>query len=806
MGGEDVAITAAGGLSDDPGAIGTDATLVMDAIQKADSGDGVLVLMDLGSAVLSAEMAQEMLGDAAGPVLLCEAPVVEGAVAAAAAARLGRTLDQVATEARGATRAKAEHLGVSLDEPPPGAVVLEADDALEARIQVRNRLGLHARPAARFVQTAGRFDALVTVANATTGKGPEKASSLNGVAILGARRGHEIVVRASGPDAAEALASLKDLAEDNFGDVERDEPEVPVPSEPPASEPGVLRGIAASPGITIGPAKLMRRPRPRLPDGPAQDPDAEWAALRTALARTRTDIAKAREAASIGAGEEEAAIFDAHLLFLEDSALLEPARRAIFDDKEPAARAWDSAVHLVAGAYSVLEDDYQRTRAADVLEVGAGVLEHLAGSDAAGVSPGGGVLVAADLAARDAARLDPDVTTGIATAAGGRTSHGAILARGMGIPAVVALGKQLLDVSEDTVLVVDGDGGVVLVDPAPDVVADYSARSERIAADRRAVRAAASGPAITRDGAHIEVFANVGSVGDARAAADNGADGIGLLRTEFLFLGRSKPPDEDEQVSVYSEIAAAMGGKPVIARTLDVGGDKPLDYLPVDDEANPFLGRRGIRLMLQQPELFAGQLRALLRAAADHPLKIMFPMVSTIDEWRAAGDLLQAQRAALVAEGYRLSDEVEVGIMVEVPAAALLAETFAREVAFFSIGTNDLTQYVMAAERGNQYLAEVADESNPAVLKMIGLVTEAASRRGLPVGVCGEMAADHDLLPALVGLGVTELSVAVPSVAMVKESVRALDASVASGLARQLVGLDSATEVRAQAVEPRTPS
>jgi phosphocarrier protein FPr len=671
---------------------------------------------------------------------------------------------------------------------------------------VRNRLGLHARPAARFVQTAGRFDALVSVTNATTGKGPENASSLNGVAILGARRGHEIVVRASGPEAAGAVAALKDLADNDFGDIERDEPEVPMPGEPAAAEPGVLRGTAASPGVTVGPAQFLRRPRPQLPDGPAQDPDAEWAALAAALARARADIAKARAAASAGAGEEGAEIFDAHLLFLEDSALLDPARRAIFDDKATAARAWDTAVQSVAGAYGALEDDYQRARAADVLEVGAGVLEHLVGGDATGVSPvGGGVLVAADLAARDAARLDPNLTTGIATAAGGPTSHAAILARGLGVPAVVALGKQLLDVPEETLLVVDGDGGSVLVDPAPDVVADYSARAERIAASRVAAHAAATGPAITRDGVHIEVFANVGSAGDARAAANNGADGIGLLRTEFLFLDRSKPPDEDEQVRAYSEIAAAMHGKPVIARTLDVGGDKPLEYVAVDDEANPFLGRRGIRLMLEHPDLFAGQLRALLRTAADHPIRIMFPMVSTIDEWRAASDLLKQQRAALVDEGYRIPEEVEVGIMVEVPATALLAESFAREVAFFSIGTNDLTQYVMAAERGNQYLAKLADASNPAVLKMIELVMKAATRRGLPVGVCGEMAADTDLLPALVGLGVTELSVAVPSVAMVKESVRAVDANAANGLARQLLGLGSAREVRAQVAEVRPP-
>jgi multiphosphoryl transfer protein len=803
MGGEDVVVTAAGGLAEEPDAIGTDVTLVMDAIQRSDSGDGVLVLMDLGSAVLSAEMARDMLDEAADRVLLSDAPVVEGAVAAAAVARLGKGLDEVATEALGATRAKAAHLRSPTDEHQPSeAVTIEAPDALEARINVRNRLGLHARPAARFVQTAGRFDARITVSNATTGTGPESATSLNGVAILGARRGHQIVVRATGGEAAAAIAALEDLARENFGDVEADEAEVPATRADATAEPGVITGIAASPGVAVGPARLFRRRRPRLPDGPAQDPDAEWSALMAAIGRARVDIAGARRAASRGAGEQEAAIFDAHSLYLEDEALLEPARRAIFNEKETAARAWDAAVHSVAGAYETLEDEYQRARAADVLEVGAAVLEHLVEPDESdAVTVDSGILVAADLAARDAVRLDPDITTGIATAAGGPTSHGAILARGLGIPAVVAAGPQLMEITDDMRVVVDGDNGTVLVDPDAEVVADYSDRSARIAADRRAARAAAAEPATTRDGVHIEVMANVGSIADARAAAGAGADGIGLLRTEFLFMDRSEPPDENEQVDVYGEIAAAMDGRPVIVRTLDVGGDKPLEYVDSGREANPFLGRRGIRLMLEEADLFATQLRALLRASSEHEIKIMFPMVSSLEEWRSARDLLERQRADLQAGGRKVAQRVEVGIMVEVPAAALLADLFAQEVAFFSIGTNDLTQYVMAAERGNQYVARLADAVNPAVLKLIRSVTAAAGQRGVPVGVCGEMAADPDAVPALVGLGVSELSVAVPAVATVKQSIRLLDDHSARELAQALVGLESAAAVRTRVGE-----
>jgi multiphosphoryl transfer protein len=797
MGGEDVVITPAGGLTADPDAIGTDATLVMEAIQQSNSGDGVLVLMDLGSAVLSAEMALDMLAEASGRVVLCEAPVVEGAVAAAAAARIGGSLDEVAKEAIGSTRAKAVQLGVDASEAAEAAAIAEAD-AIEARLEVTNRLGLHARPAARFVQTAASFDARITVTNATTGSGPESATSLNGVATLGARRGHEIVVRATGPQAAAAIAALEELAAKNFGDADDDGPEVPAAGGEVTAVPGVLRGIGASPGVTVGRARFLRRSRPALPDGPAQDPDAEWAALTSAIGRARIDITAVRKAAAARTGEEDAAIFDAHLLVLEDEALLGPARRAIFDDKEPAARAWDGAVETVAGAYAALEDDYQRARAADVREVGDGVLEHLmGGSEPDPGTVGDGVLVASDLAARDAVRLDPVVTTGIATAGGGPTSHGAILARGLGIPAVVALGPQLMDIPEATHVVVDGDGGSVVVDPDQKVVADYSERSERIAAARLAAHAASAEPATTRDGIRIEVFANVGSIDDARAAAAAGADGIGLLRTEFVFMDRSMPPDEDEQVEVYSEVAAAIEGRPVIVRTLDVGGDKPLEYVGGGDEGNSFLGRRGIRLMLDESEVFASQLRALLRVAAEHPIKIMFPMVSTLDEWRAATDILDRQRAAIGATGGRVPEHVDAGIMVEVPAAALLADVWAREVEFFSIGTNDLTQYVMAAERGNRYVAELADATHPAVLKMIRSVAAAAATRGIPVGVCGELAADPIAVPVLIGLGVTELSVAVPAIATIKQSIRSLDGGSAAELAREVVGLESATAVRA---------
>ncbi|MGH2786593.1 MAG: phosphoenolpyruvate--protein phosphotransferase [Actinomycetota bacterium] len=798
MGGDDVGIVAAGGMAADPGAVGTDATLVMQAVMQADSGDGVLVLMDLGSALLSAEMAVEMLGDdVSGPVLLCDAPLVEGAVAAAAAAKIGASLDEVAAEARGGARAKSVHLGAADNDVPSRPEESGDGEALEVRIEVRNRLGLHARPAARFVQTAGRFDADITVTNETTGKGPESARSLNGVAILGARRGHKIVVRARGPDSDAALAALRELAEDNFGDTDELEADGIVPAavapgrDAAGAGPGELRGFAASPGVVVGPARPLRAVRPEIPDTPGGEPAGEWAALEAALARARAEIERSRTAATVRAGADRGSIFDAHLLFLEDDALLGPARHAVFDEGMNAARAWDGAVRAMASAYGELEDEYQRARAADVIEVGRQVLEHLVG---AGASPepavGAGILVAADLAARDAARLDPAVTVGIATAAGGPTSHAAILARGLGIPAVVALGPRVLEIDDGTPLALDGGTGTVLIEPAGDVVAEYSERARRTAAEGEAARRAAEGPAITRDGVHVEVYANIGSVADAGVAAAAGADGIGLLRTEFLFMDRTEPPDEDEQAAAYAAIAEAMGGRPVIVRTLDVGGDKPLDYIPAADEANPFLGVRGIRLALVRKDLFTAQMRAIVRAAAAHPIKVMFPMVSSPAEWRDAVRILEEQRSALARAGHPVPERVDAGIMVEVPAAGLLADEFAKEVSFFSVGTNDLSQYVFAAERGNPSVAHLADATQPALLRMIRMVTDAAAPHKIPVGVCGELAGDVAAVPLLVGLGVTELSVAPPAVAAVKQAVRLLDMNAATEAAdRAMRGL-----------------
>ena len=810
MGGEDVAIEAAGGMADPPGAMGTDAMVVMEALERASSGDGVLVLMDLGSALMSAEMAVEMAGDDVR-VVLASAPLVEGAVAAAAAARVGSGLDEVAAEARGALRAKAEQLG---DGEPAGDAAVSVPaaagaDAEELRIVVGNRLGLHARPAARFVGAAAGADATVEVTNETSGKGPVSARSLTALATLGVKQGHEILVRASGPEARRALDAIQALADDNFGDDDGPDQGAaagngaaaaapPPPPAAPAEPGGPLRGLPVAPGIAIGPAQRLRAPEPEVSGAPAGDPADEWRALEQARDAARADVRAARGAVASGPGEAEAAIFDAHLLLLDDDALLDPARRAIEADGRNASQAWAAAVQAAAAAYEGADDDYLRERAADVHDVGRRVLGHLAGTGGGGATlAAAGVLVAEDLTPGQTAALDRDLVRGIATARGSATSHAAILARAFGIPAVVGIGDALLETADGTSLVLDGDAGTVTVDPGADALAAAEARraEERRVAAKRRERAAE--PARTRDGRRIEVAANLGAVAETAGVVAEGAEGVGLLRTEFLFLGREDAPGEDEQYAALAEVATGLAGRPLVIRTLDVGADKPLPFLAQDPEVNPFLGRRGIRLALARPDIMRTQLRAILRVAAEHDnVKVMFPMVAALGELRAARAILDEERAAL-----GIDPPLEVGIMVEVPAVAVAAERFAREADFFSIGTNDLAQYTVAAERGNEHVAELATGPVPAVLALVEAVVRGARAHDRWVGVCGELAGDPLAAALLVGLGVTELSMAAPRIPDVKAALREVDAGEAAAVAREAIAADDAQAVVALAAD-----
>jgi multiphosphoryl transfer protein len=777
MGGPDVQIEAAGGMDD--GSIGTDAARVMAAVERAMSDDGVLVLMDLGSALMSAEMAVEMLG--AERVALSEAPLVEGAVAAAASARGGASLEEVQAEARQALAMKQSQLGA---EPAPAAAEPAPAADATARVPVLNEIGLHARPAALVVELAGRFDADVRLAK--PGGQSVSAKSLTGLMTLSARLGDELEVSASGPQAAEAIAAFEQLAKEGFGEGVA-APAAPPPPDtrhPTPDTPGAgarLHGIPASAGIAIAPARQLASRTGPPPQREADSPDDELRRLDEARETARRAIEADRDQVAKRTGPSEAAIFAAHLALLDDDALLARAREGIRSGATAEA-AWYDATQAAAADTRALDDPLLSARAIDIEDTGRRVVAALTGDMAEGPAAAG-IVIASELTPADAAGLDPELVQGIATAHGTATAHAAILARALGLPAVVGIGEAALAVPDGTPLLLDGGSGEVVVSPPDGVVTEAREQAEQAAVRRAAALEHAHDQGQTSDGARIEVAANLGGAGGAAAAVELGAEGVGLLRTEFLFLDRPELPSEDEQVETLTQIARELDGRPLIVRTLDVGADKPLPSVPMAPEANPFLGLRGLRLGLREPELLTTQLRAILRVAAEHPLKVMFPMVATADEVDAALAILAETR-----QQTGIDAELETGIMVEVPSAALEARQLAEKLDFFSIGTNDLTQYTMAAERGNEHVAGLLSGTQPAVLRLIRETVEGAEAHGRWVGVCGELAGNPEAAVILVGLGVSELSMAPPLIPEVKEALRSVSLDEARELARRALG------------------
>lgn len=808
----DVPVAIAAGVGQDRRELGTDAIEIGEAIQAVYSDAGVLVLMDLGSAVLSAQLAVDLLPpEMSEKVRFCAAPMVEGAVAAMVQAGLGSDLDTVCREASGALLPKQEQLG---EAPAPAAAGAQpesaaAGDSSSITITLTNLHGLHARPAAQFVQTAAKYQSTIQVTNLTTGKGPVSAKSLNALATLGAVEFHDVRISASGVDAAEALEALRALAAANFGEPPaaaaaeaapaqpENAPQTAPQAAPQTGENGALHATPVSEGIAIGPFYRYQPPLPPVSQKLAQDPAAEWDRLQTALDAVRAAIRQRRGQLRATLGLAEAAIFDAHLLILDDPEMLDSVRQAI-EARQNAAQAWTGVMNNVATAYRQLEDPYLQQRAADVLDVRNQVLFALAGkTPAAAITLDRPVILyAQDITPSETTQLDMNQVLGVITAGGGPTSHSAILARALGIPAVAGAGMALERVESGELVALDGFRGAVWVQPSAEVQAQLTDRREEWLAQRKRLLQAGAEPAVTRDGRRVEVFANIGSAADARRAVENGAEGVGLLRTEFLFLTRRTPPSEDEQFEAYRAIGAAMQGRPVTARTLDIGGDKEAPYVSLPAEANPFLGVRAIRLSLHDTSLFLPQLRAILRVAAEFPYRIMFPMVSNLDEVRQAHAWLQNAHTELDAEGVAHAWPIETGIMVEVPSAALLAGVLAKEVDFFSIGTNDLTQYTLAAERGNSLLAGLADALHPAVLRLIGEVAAAAHAEGKWVGVCGELAGDPLAAAALIGLGVDELSLNPAGIPRIKSIVRTLDTAATQTLAGEMLRTDSAPAAR----------
>jgi len=683
--------------------------------------------------------------------------------------------------------------------PPaaPAAVPVDHPAAPYVDVVIGGSAGLHARPATMFADVAKRFQADVRVAhNGKTANGKALASLLR----LGAAGGQTIRIVADGPDADAALAALRDAVESGLGEADE-----PAPTDAPPSAPtrvwapqGTVRtivGVGAAPGLAIGPIFQMQRTEIVVKDTPG-DAAAEQERLAQAVEMAYEQLGTLHNEVKSRGGENEAAIFLAHQALLDDPELAD-AVRAEIQNGHGAAWAWNEVIERQAAELRQLSDERLAARAADLHDVGQRVLRLLAptadhGTPALPDHPV--IVVADDLAPSDTAQLDPKRVLGLCTAGGGPTSHTVIIARSLDLPAVVGAGASVLEQRSGTLCILDGDGGKLYIDPGE---VDIATAKQAQAGQRQAADVAYSTryePALFTDGHRVEVVANIGKAADAADAVDGGAEGVGLMRTEFLFLGRDAPPDEEEQFGAYRQMVESLNGLPLIIRTLDIGGDKAVPYLNMPHEDNPFLGVRGIRLCLRHPDLFRAQLRAIYRAARFGPVLIMFPMIATLEDLRDAKRFAEEVRQELGAL------PVEIGMMVEVPSTVAMADMFAEEVDFFSVGTNDLTQYVLAIDRLHPALAPQVDGLHPAVLRMIDQVVQAADGAGKWVGVCGGIAGEPHGAVVLAGLGVKELSMSIPSIAGVKAQLRRVSFAQAQSTAQQALRCHTAADVRALAL------
>ncbi|MED4925209.1 phosphoenolpyruvate--protein phosphotransferase [Anoxybacillus geothermalis] len=558
-----------------------------------------------------------------------------------------------------------------------------------------------------------------------------------------------------------------------------------------------IHGIAASSGIAIAKAYRLETPDLAAEKRAVADVEAEVARLEAAVAKAKEELEAIKQHALEKLGEDKAAIFAAHLLVLDDPELLNPIKEKIQTERVNAEYALDETALFFISMFEAMDNEYMKERAADIRDVTKRVLAHLLGVTISNPSliSEEVVIIAEDLTPSDTAQLNRQYVKGFATDIGGRTSHSAIMARSLEIPAVVGTKTVTAEVKNGDIVIVDGLDGQVIINPSPELLAQYEQKRARYEAQKAEWAKLVHEATVTADGIHVELAANIGTPDDVKGALANGAEGIGLYRTEFLYMGRSELPTEDEQFVAYKTVLEQMNGKPVVVRTLDIGGDKELPYLQLPKEMNPFLGFRAIRLCLEMQDMFRTQLRALLRASVYGNLKIMFPMIATLDEFRQAKAILLEEKEALLRQGVAVADGIEVGMMVEIPAAAVMADQFAKEVDFFSIGTNDLIQYTMAADRMNERVAYLYQPYNPAILRLISHVIDAAHREGKWVGMCREMAGDPIAIPILLALGLDEFSMSATSILPARAQLKQLAKEEAARIKETVLSLGTAEEV-----------
>lgn len=567
----------------------------------------------------------------------------------------------------------------------------------------------------------------------------------------------------------------------------------------------ILTGVAASPGIAI--AKAFRfANKEHIPQRQsAADPEAEAARFRQAVEKAKGEIEEIRVLTEQRLGAQKAEIFEAHLFLLEDPELIDAVLDKIADEGINAEFALYEVTADVVQMLQEMDNELVRERAADVKDISGRIMSHLIGRPYAtlsGISEEV-IVIAEDLTPSDTAQLDLNYIRGFVTEIGSRTSHSAIMARSLEIPAVVGAGSAAASIPDGVVVILDATEGKLIVDPSEQELEEYRGKKERYEERRAQLKQLAKQPSASADGVSLELAANIGSVEDLAKVLENGADGVGLFRTEFLYMGRSSLPTEEEQYQIYKHVLEKLNGKRVVIRTLDIGGDKELPYLELPKESNPFLGLRALRLCLDRQEIFRTQLRALLRASTAGKLNIMFPMIAVLSELTEAKRILEEERAKLQQEGIEVAGNIEVGMMIEIPAAALNADAFAKEVDFFSIGTNDLIQYTMAADRMNESVAYLYQPYHPSILRLVNMVIQAADRAGIWTGMCGEMAGDQAAIPLLLGMGLHEFSMSASSVLPARELVGRLSKKEWETLAQEALAMGTQEEVK-QFVEQRS--
>lgn len=558
-----------------------------------------------------------------------------------------------------------------------------------------------------------------------------------------------------------------------------------------------LQGIAASNGIAIAKAYRLVEPDLTFEQKSIEDSSSEVERFRQAMAKAKSELEMIRDRARTDLGEDKAAIFEAHLLVLSDPELNTPIEDKIRSDKVNAESALKETADMFIMMFEQMENEYMKERAADIRDVTKRVLAHLLNVALPNPSMIAEevIIVAEDLTPSDTAQLNRQFVKGFTTNIGGRTSHSAIMARSLEIPAVVGTKTATEEISHGDLVIVDGLKGEVHINPTPEMVEHYKAVYKEYEQQKSEWAKLVNEATITNDGHHVELGANIGTPKDLVGAKENGAEAVGLYRTEFLYMGRDQLPTEEEQFEAYKAVLEGMNGKPVVVRTLDIGGDKELPYLELPKEMNPFLGFRAIRLCLEEQDIFRTQLRSLLRASSYGNLKIMFPMIATLDEFRSAKALLEEEKQKLAAEGQKVAGQIEVGIMVEIPSTAVLADQFAKEVDFFSIGTNDLIQYTMAADRMNQRVSYLYQPYSPSILRLVKMVIDAAHAEGKWAGMCGEMAGDETAIPILLGLGLDEFSMSASSILRARSLIKDLKKSEMVKLANEVLNMQTTSQV-----------